>query len=304
MLEFSVRILGCGSAMPTIDKNPTSQIIIYNTNYYLIDCGEGTQLQIRKYKISLLKINNIFISHLHGDHYYGIFGLLSTFNMLGRTNQLNIFGPKELKNIYEFIIKSNNDELQYKINFVPLNNKSKELIFSDKYLDIFSFPLKHSKAVWGFLFSEKKKDFNIKKELIEKYSLSIRDIVNIKKGEDFLTEKGEIIKNEILTIPSPKTRSYAFCTDTLPLKKLKSIIYKINLLYHETTYANNNKILAKKTFHSTAQQAAEIAKLCEVENLLMGHYSSRYEDLSLLLSEAKNIFENSILSHDGLKIKI
>ncbi len=304
MLEFSVRILGCGSAMPTVNRNPSSQIVTYNTNHYLIDCGEGTQLQLRKYKISLLKINNIFISHLHGDHYYGIFGLLSTFSMLGRKNDLNIFAPQELKDICDYVISNNNEELNYKINFIPLIPKSKELIFSDKYLDVFSFPLKHSKAVWGFSFVEKRKEANIKKNMIEKYSLSIKDILKIKKGEDFICTDGTIIKNGELTVPPPEIRSYAYCSDTLPLKKLKDILSKINLLYHESTYANNNKLLAKKTCHSTAQQAAEIAKLLEVDKLLLGHYSSRYDDLSVFLNDAKSVFDNSYLSFDGLKIEI
>jgi ribonuclease Z len=304
MLNFSIIILGCGSALPTALRMPTSQIVLYNTTPYLIDCGEGTQVQLRKNNISLLKINNIFISHLHGDHFYGIFGLLSTFGMLGRKKPLNIYAPENLKKYCELLLISNNNLLQYDINFIPLKKIQNNLILSDKYLDVYSFPLKHSVAVWGFKFVEKNKTLNIKKELIEELNLSIADIVKIKNGENFVLDNGLIIPNNKLTIKPEKARSYAFCTDTLPLKNLENNIRNVDLLYHEATYANDNKILAKKTFHSTANQAAEIAKLCDVKKLLIGHYSSRYTETDTLLNEAKSIFTNTIAVYDNLVVEI
>lgn len=304
MLKFSVKILGCSSAMPTTTRMPTAQLISYNTNTYLIDCAEGTQLQLRKMNCSLLKINNIFISHLHGDHFYGFFGLISTFNMLGRKNKLNIFAPKELFDIYKAIQQIKKEDLGYDINFIALNPDGKRKIFDDKYIEVYSFPLKHSIQVWGFLFSEKEKTLNIKKSAIEEYILSIKEILKIKKGENYTNEKGEIINNSELTVPPPPIRNYAYCTDTLPIKSINKYFQNVDLLYHESTYCSDKKTNAKKHFHSTAQQAAEIAKITNAKKLVIGHYSSSYPTTEIFLKEAKEIFENTVAAYDGLEIEI
>ena len=298
-MNFKIIILGSSSALPTSKRMPTSQIILYNKNPYLIDCAEGTQMQMRKNNISLLRLKNIFISHLHGDHFYGIFGLISSLNMLGREHDLNIYAPEKLKEIYESVLKLNNDILKYKINFFPLCNSGKNLIFQNKNLEVYSFPLKHSKPVFGFLFSEKTGLLNIKKEVIEQYNLTIKQIIEIKNGCDLLLDNGEIIKNEIITYNPQKAKSYAFCTDTIPLYDLDRYLTEPDILYHEATFGSEYEEFAKATFHSTARQAAEVAKKVNAKKLIIGHFSSRYKNMSALVDEAKAIFPNVFEANDG-----
>jgi ribonuclease Z len=304
MLNFYVIILGSSSALPTSQRMPTSQVVFYNNTPYLIDCAEGTQAQLRRFNVPMLKINHIFISHTHGDHIYGIFGLLSSYNLMGRKSDLNIYAPTELESIYSTVLNLNNDELKYKVKFFPLNPKGKVLILQNKHLSVYSFPLIHSKPVWGFIFEEKQKDKNIIKEKIEEFNLSISDILKIKKGEDFVKADGEIISNNLLTIEPPKPRKYVFCTDTLPVKSIKKYIENPDLLYHEATFANEHKDIAKQTMHSTAEQAADIAKLLYAKKLVIGHFSSRYKKLDGLLREAIKVFPNTVLAYDGNKINV
>lgn len=303
-MDFKIKILGSSSALPTSKRMPTAQVVLYNETPYLIDCAEGTQMQMRKFNINFGKLKNIFISHLHGDHIYGIFGLLSSFNLLGRKQELNIHAPEDLKKIYETVLKLNNDVLKYKINFYPLNNSGLNLICRGKYLDIYSFPLIHSKPVFGFLFLEKPKMLNIRKDVISDYNLSVKQILAIKNGSDLLTEDGKQIKNEKLTMTSYTPRSYAFCTDTLPIENLDEYFKNVDLLYHESTFGTDLEELAKNTFHTTASQAAKLAVKVGAKQLMIGHFSSRYKNVDCLLKEAKIIFENTIEAEDGLVVDI
>ena len=302
-MDFKLRILGSSSALPTSKRFPTSQVVLYNNNPFLIDCAEGTQRQMRKYKVPFGKINHIFISHLHGDHIYGIFGLLSSFNLLGRKQDLNIYAPIQLKELYETVLQLNNDTLKYKINFFALDDSGKNILYQNKHLKISSFPLIHSKTVFGFLFEEKEQSLSIKKDIIKEHNLSIKQIVEIKEGNN-LTINNKTYNNSELTLAKKPTRSYAFCTDTLPLKDLNKYISNIDLLYHEATFASEHKALAKQTFHSTAAQAAEIANITKAKRLIIGHFSSRYKDVNTLLEEACEIFNDTTEAIDGLLIEI
>ncbi|HOZ30729.1 MAG TPA: ribonuclease Z [Bacteroidales bacterium] len=303
-MQFQIRILGSSSALPTSTRMPTAQVVMYNETPYLIDCAEGTQMQMRKFNVPFGKLKNIFISHLHGDHFYGIFGLLSSFNLLGRKQDLNIYAPSELKKIYETVLSLNNDHLHYKVNFIPLTDNGKNLIFENKFLEVYSFPLKHTKPTYGFLFVEKNKALNIRKDVIERYELSIAEIVKIKAGEDLVDDFGEVVKNSELTTKPGEIRSYAFCTDTLPIKNLDKYFNNVNLLYHEATFASDMKDLAVETHHSTAKQAAEIAKITSARKLLIGHFSSRYKSIEIFLKEAEEIFPDVVAGEDGMLINI
>ncbi|MDR2011051.1 MAG: ribonuclease Z [Bacteroidales bacterium] len=304
MHDFKVRILGSSSALPTSTRMTTAQAVLYNEVPYLIDCGEGTQMQMRRYNVHFGRLKNIFISHLHGDHIYGIFGLLSSFNLLGRKQDLNIFAPEQLKKLYETVLDLNNDNLNYKINFYSLDCSGKSLIFSNKHLNVYSFPLKHSKPVFGFLFEEKPKQLNIRKEIISRYNLSIKQIIDIKNGNDFVLPDGRVILNTELTHSPIPPCSYAFCTDTLPIPNIKKYINNVNILYHEATFGSDMKEMAKTTMHSTASQAAEIAKKVNAGELVIGHFSSRYKNVDILLNEARDIFPDTVEAKDGLLIYI
>ncbi len=303
-MPFELTILGSSSALPTSDRYPTAQVLNVLGRLFLIDCGEGTQIQIRKQKISFSKIKHIFISHLHGDHFYGLIGLLSTFNLLGLTNDIHIYSPSELKTIIQPLLDHLKADLQFKIVFHPLNFKKQQKIYSDKKVEIFSFPLKHSIPTCGFLFKEIQKQPNIKKEYILKFHIPISKIKNIKAGADLKTNEGEIIPNAELTIPPPKPRSYAFCTDTVFLPKVSEFIQDVDLLYHEATFTEKLNDLAKKTLHSTAKEAAEMAKLTNAKKLIIGHFSARYKDVSKFEKEAKAIFKNTKAAVDGKTYKV
>jgi ribonuclease Z len=297
-MTFELTILGSGSALPTSRRYPTAQALNVHERFFLIDCGEGTQLQLRNAKVSMSKINHIFISHLHGDHVFGLFGLLSTYNLLGRKNKLTIHGHPELKNIIEFFYRQFAEELQYKVEISPINSRSFHLIHEDKAVDVYAIPLKHRVTSWGFLFREKEKELNIKKEIIELYNLGVKDIVQIKAGKDFITEKGITIPNNELTKKPPTPRSYAFCSDTAYFERIAKWINGVDLLYHEATFADAERKIAKQTAHSTASQAASIAKKANVGKLLIGHFSNRYKDLTPLLIEARTIFPETYLAED------
>jgi len=295
-MMFSVTVLGSSSALPTATRFPTAHLLNAYERFFLIDCGEGTQIQLRKYRLKFSKINNIFISHLHGDHYFGLFGLISSFSLLGRKSDLNIYAHAELENIIKNQFQYY--ELNFTINFHKLPNKNK-IIYEDKNITVETFPLKHRIPTNGFLFKEKKRDLNLKKNVVKEFNLSIKDILSIKQGNDFIWEDEKIIKNSRLTEKPYKQRSYAFCSDTAYYPKITDTIKNVDILYHEATFANDLKEKAKKTFHSTAKQAAEIAKKANAKKLLIGHFSSRYKKLFLFEKEAKSIFENTELVKEG-----
>jgi ribonuclease Z len=297
-MTFSVTILGSNSALPTTKRYPTAQVLNVSGRFFLIDCGEGTQLQLRKNKIKFSRINNIFISHLHGDHVFGLIGLISTFGLLGRTNDLHIYAHSDLEKILTPQINYFCKDIKFGVIFHHLNTKKPELIFEDKNLTVTSFPLKHRVPTCGFLFKEKQKEPNIKKEAIAKYELSIAEIVRIKKGEPLYIDNVPVPEEELL-IPPPPPRSYAFCSDTGYNTAMLQVIKGVDLLYHEATFADEHKELAKKTTHSTAKQAASIAKEANAGKLLLGHFSSRYDDLSILEKEAREIFPETYIVNDG-----
>ena len=298
-MTFSVTILGSNSALPTTKRYPTAQVLNVSERFFLIDCGEGTQLQLRHNHIKFSKINNIFISHLHGDHLFGLIGFISTLGLLGRKNDLHIYANKDL----ELILTPQTDyfcrDIPFSIVYHHLNDNNAETIYEDMKVEVLSFPLKHRIPTCGFLFREKPKEPNIRKDAIKKYNLSIADIVRIKKEDDYYGNEGEIIDSTKLLLPSPVPRSYAFCSDTKYYPKIIPVIQGVDLLYHEATFADEHEKLAKKTTHSTARQAAIIARDAGVKKLILGHFSSRYTDLTILEKEAKEVFQNTTLVNDG-----
>lgn len=298
-MSLSVTILGCNSALPTSKRFSTAQVLEVSGRFFLIDCGEGTQIQLRRFKLNFAKLNHIFISHLHGDHYFGIWGILSTFSLLNRKTPLHIFGHANLKKLIDFHITTGQEFIGYEIVFHPLQYDSKSIIFEDEALIVESFPLKHRIPVCGFLFREKPKPRNIKKEMVQYLQIPYKEIHKIKEGQDYITEAGEIFKNEFLTNPPPPSASYAFCTDTKPFEKLAGFIGPVDLLYHEATYTSELEKQAHETGHSTALDAAKSALKAKVKTLLLGHYSSRYKDLKPLLAEAQSLFPNTELAEDG-----
>lgn len=303
-MEFSVRILGSNSAFPTSTRFPTAHVLNVREQFYLIDCGEGTQIQLRKNHIKFGRINQIFISHLHGDHFFGLFGLLSTFNLYGRTKELRIFSPPGLKSIVSTVFNSLNDQFPYPINFIEIDKNFTGSIYQDKGIEVFTFPLKHRIQTQGYLFREPKQLLNIRKDCIEKYSLGLEEIHAIKKGGDLKLDNKQVIPNNELTYPEKHRRSYAFCSDTAYFPKITEQIKSVDLLYHESTFLNKDEKLAATSFHSTTRQAALIAKQAMAKKLLIGHYSTRYTDQSTFLEESREIFENTEMAEDNLKISL
>ncbi len=303
-MPFELTILGSNSALPTSNRYPTAQVLEVPGRCFLIDCGEGTQIQIRRNKISFAKIHHIFISHLHGDHFYGLVGLISTMNLMGIKHDLHIYAPSELKDLIQPQLDYLRGEQSVKPIFHPLNFKKPNTVFEDKKLEVISFPVKHSIPTCGFLFREKKRPANIRKEMIKAYGIPIVQIKNIKAGADFTSADGRIISNEQLCIPAPEPKAYAFCTDTAFHPPIAAIIKNVDLLYHESTFLNKLKEMAAKTLHSTAREAAEIAKLSGAKKLLLGHFSARFKNTQDFVSEAKEVFENVEAAQEGNKYVI
>lgn len=299
-MSFSVTILGSSSALPTSKRFLSAHLLNVDEFFYLIDCGEGTQIQLRRLKASFGKINHIFISHLHGDHVFGLFGLISSFDLLGREYPLHIYAHSDLKTILRTHLDYFGKELNYEICFHAINPRRKTEIYQDKRLTVTTIPLKHRIPTCGFLFRENARPLNISKEKIAEYKLSLKEIVAIKAGAD-LEREGLFVSNEELTLAPYNPRTYAYITDTLPRKAVIPQIREVDLLYHEATYLHKDQKLAKKTFHTTAMQAAEIAAAAKAKKLLIGHYSSRYKHIEDFLTEARIIFNNAYLSEDGDK---
>lgn len=298
-MPFELTILGSNSALPTSDRYPTAQVLNILGRFFLIDCGEGTQIQLRRNKIGFGKIKHIFISHLHGDHYYGLIGLISTMNLLGLKTDIHIYAPSEIKNLLQPQLDFLKGDLALNLIFHPLNFKKPQQIFADKRVEVISFPLKHTISTCGFLFREIKKPANIKKEMVEFYKIPIVKIKEIKAGADFITDEGELISNERLTTSAAHPRSYAFCTDTAFHPPIIEIIKNVDLLYHEATFLEAMRDFAIKTQHSTTIDAANIAKLANAKKLLIGHFSARYNDIKLFEKEARTVFENTEAVKEG-----
>ena len=304
-MSLKLTILGCHSATPRSFAYPTSQYLEINNNAFLIDCGEGTQRQLRKYKLNFSKIKTIFISHLHGDHYFGLIGLISTFGLLNREKELHIYAPKGLQEIVKLQMKVSQSRINYSLNFHVLDNLKSELIFEDKSIIVKTIPLKHRVYTNGFLFKEKKglRKLNIK--VVNRYpEIETCDYHNLKKGKDFIKKDGNIIKNEKLTLSPPKPLSYAFCSDTSYKPNIVDLIKSVDLLYHESTFLSDREELATITGHSTARQAGLIAKAAQVKKLILGHYSNRYKNLDLFREEAQSVFKNTELSIEGKTFEI
>lgn len=296
---FELLILGSSAATPTSTRNPTSQLLNIAERFFLIDCGEGTQMQMRKYKARFQSVNHIFVSHMHGDHILGLPGFIASMHLLGRQKELTIYGPKELEEVINVIHKHSDTHLNYQLNFVHTHTKHKQLLWEDEKVEVYSFPLKHRIATTGFLFKEKPLPRNIDKYKLEKFNVSFAEIHKLKQGLDAIDNDGNIIKNEQLTIAGPPPRSYAFCSDTKYFEELANDIREVDLLYHESTFLENKKDRAEQTFHSTASQAASMAKLANAKKLLLGHFSARYDNLDWFIDEAKLIFDNVELGREG-----
>ncbi|MFQ9316287.1 ribonuclease Z [Dysgonomonas mossii] len=304
MEKFELDILGCGSATPTTLHNPSSQVLNIRDKLFMIDCGEGTQLQFRRSKLRFGRLNSIFISHLHGDHCFGLIGLISTLGLLGRTGDITIYSVAGLEEILrpeiDFFCKDN----PFQVKIETFDPKKSELIYDDRSVSVTTIPLKHRVPCAGFLFREKQKEAHLIPEMIKFHNIPIRELANIKKGADFITEEGKVIPNSHLTIPSEPARSYAYCSDTAYNEKIVPIIEGVDLLYHEATFVDEDAARAKATGHSTASQAAQIAKLANVKKMMIGHFSARYPDNQILLDEARKIFPNTILANEGLREKL
>ena len=295
-MGIKVTFLGFNSAIPTVDSHPSAQVVNVNERYLLIDCGEGTQVQLRKAKIKFSKINHIFISHMHGDHVFGLIGLLSTFHLLGRKKDLHIFGPEGIKSFINHQLSLTYSFSQYEIIFHELKTNESELLYEDKKAEIHSIPLKHRVYCNGYLIKEKEKLRTLNIEEVKKYSeIETCDHLKIKQGYDFQLSNGEIIENSELTFQPTKSKSYAYCSDTMYSPNIIPIIKNIDLLYHEATFLDELKELAIKTGHSTAKEAAKIAKKANAQKLIIGHFSNRYPNFEVLKNEAQTIFPNTHL---------
>ena len=296
---MKLTILGCYAATPRTFTNPTSQLIEIRNRLFLIDCGEGTQVQLRKNKIKFSKINHIFISHLHGDHFYGLIGLISTFSLLNRNNDLTIYGPKGIKEIILLQLRLSNSWPNFGLHFHELTSNQSELIFEDDKVMVKTIPLKHRVYTNGFLFEEKIAERKLNVDAVNEYQIEKCYFQNIKNGKDILLDDGTLISNEKLTFDPEKPKSYAFCSDTSYNENIIPIIENVDVLYHESTFLESEASLATKTMHSTAIEAATIAKKAQVGKLVLGHYSTRYDTISLFKEEAETIFPNVLLADDG-----
>lgn len=299
MEPFKVHILGCGSALPTPRHNASAQVVEVRGKMFLVDCGEGTQVHLRRSHIRFTKISAIFISHLHGDHCFGLAGMLSTFGLLGRTARLAIYAPSELKDVLLCQMAISCHGLDYEFDFHAVDTNVQQIIYEDRSLTVESIPLEHRVKCCGFLFREKAVLPHIRRDMMDFYQIPISQINNIKAGADYTTDEGEVIPNSRLVEPADEPRSYAYCSDTRYIPTLHQQIKGVSTLYHESTYGEDNLLKAEKYSHSTARQAALVARDAGVGKLILGHYSSRYEDEQVLLKEAQEVFPNSFLSDEN-----
>jgi ribonuclease Z len=301
---MTLTILGSSSALPTSERYPSAHVLNAQERLFLIDCGEGTQMQLRKNRIRFAKINYIFISHLHGDHVFGLYGLLSTFSLMGRKSPIHLYAPENYNKILQSHLLDFDIHLNFEIDFIPLSGKDPVVILDDKYITVTSFPLKHRVPSFGFLFREKRGERNIIREYISKYDIPLVRIPAIKKGADYVTPEGIIIRNEDITVSPPEPLSFAYCSDTKYFRQLSSFIKGVTLLYHEATFDKNLDELAYATGHSTTLDAARTALEAEAGSLIIGHFSARYRDISLLVDEARSIFQKTFPAIDGMSYDI
>jgi len=301
---MKLTILGSSSALPTSERFPSAHVLNAHERLFLIDCGEGTQMQLRKNRIRFSKINHIFISHLHGDHVFGLYGLLSTFSLMGRKTPVHLYAPEKYYHILNSHLDDFDIHLSFEIDFNPLKGSDPVQILNEKYITVSSFPLDHRIPAFGFLFREKLSDRKIIKEKIEEYHIPAVRIPAIKKGEDFITSDGIIIKNEDITLPPPGPLSYAYCSDTKYFRRLASFVKGVSLLYHEATFDKSLDQLAAVTGHSTTLDAAKTALDAKVGSLIIGHFSARYKNISFLVEEARSLFPATLAAIDGKSYEV
>ena len=303
-MNFELNILGCGSAKPTTRHQPTSQILNVRGKFFMIDCGEGVQTQMQKMGLSMMNIGHIFISHNHGDHVFGLPGLVGTMDLLGRTAELHVHGPLQVGDFIDFLLKTFYTDIGYKLIFHPVDVHQHTLVYEDRSITVYSIPLQHRLPTCGYLFKEKLGLPHIRREMIDAFNIPVSQINNIKAGASWTTEDGTIIPHERLTTPAKPPRSYAYCSDTVYLPHLKDILHGVTLLYHEATYMHERALRAEQTRHTTALQAAMLARDAKVEQLCVGHFSASLKDENALLHEAQSVFPNTILANEGLVVSI
>ena len=304
MEKFELHILGCGSALPTTRHFATSQVVNLRDKLFMIDCGEGAQMQLRKSRLKFSRLNHIFISHLHGDHCFGLMGLISTFALLGRTAELHIHSPKGLEELLTPMLNFFCHTLAYKVIFHEFDTRQTSVVYEDRSMTVTTIPLQHRIPCCGFLFAEKARPNHIIRDMVDFYKVPVYELNRIKNGSDYVTPEGEVIANTRLTRPSDPPRKYAYCSDTIFRPEIVEQLSGVDLLFHEATFAESELARAKETYHTTAAQAARIALEAGVRQLVIGHFSARYEDESILLKEASAVFPNTILAKENLCISL
>lgn len=304
MEKFELHILGCGSALPTTRHFATSQVVNLRDKLFMIDCGEGAQMQLRKSRLKFSRLNHIFISHLHGDHCFGLMGLISTFGLLGRTAELHIHSPKGLEELLTPMLNFFCHTLAYKVIFHEFDTRQTSVVYEDRSMTVTTIPLQHRIPCCGFLFAEKARPNHIIRDMVDFYKVPVYELNRIKNGSDYVTPEGEVIANTRLTRPSDPPRKYAYCSDTIFRLEIVKQLSGVDLLFHEATFAESELARAKETYHTTAAQAARIALEAGVRQLVIGHFSARYEDESILLKEASAVFPNTILAKENLCISL
>ena len=304
MEKFELHILGCGSALPTTRHFATSQVVNLRDKLFMIDCGEGAQMQLRKSRLKFSRLNHIFISHLHGDHCFGLMGLISTFGLQGRTADLHIHSPKGLEELLTPMLNFFCHTLAYKVIFHEFDTRQTSVVYEDRSMTVTTIPLQHRIPCCGFLFAEKARPNHIIRDMVDFYKVPVYELNRIKNGSDYVTPEGEVIANTRLTRPSDPPRKYAYCSDTIFRPEIVEQLSGVDLLFHEATFAESELARAKETYHTTAAQAARIALEAGVRQLVIGHFSARYEDESILLKEASAVFPNTILAKENLCISL
>ena len=304
MEPFKIHILGCGSALPTLHHYASAQVVEMRGKQFMIDCGEGTQMQLRRSRIRFTKLSAVFITHLHGDHCFGLIGMISTFGLLGRTAKLDVYAPKELELMLQEQMRMFCHNFDYEVAFHAVDTRKQQVVYEDRSLTVESIPLEHRMPCCGYLFKEKATLPHIRRDMIDFYQITVSQINNIKAGSDWITAEGETVPNSKLVEVADQPRSYAYCSDTRYIPTLHERIRGVTALYHESTYGEDNLLMAEKYYHSTARQAALVARDAGAGKLLLGHYSSRYEDENVLLNEAKQVFENSFLCDEQMVFEL
>lgn len=300
MQPFNIHILGCGSALPTMHHNASAQVVTLREKMFLVDCGEGTQLMLRRSKIAFTKISAVFISHLHGDHCFGLIGLISTFGLLGRTAALHVYAPQEFEPILKAQLDFHCQSLDFEVVFHPVDTTANAVVYEDRSLTVETIPLDHRMPCCGYLFREKPGKRHIRRDMTDFYHIPVYRLENIRNGEDWITEDGKTVENHRLTTPADPARSYAYCSDTRYMPQLHEMLKDVTVLYHESTYLSDRLDKARLYYHSTAEQAASVARDAGVDTLLLGHYSQRYDDDELFRKEAMKVFKNAVLTYEGM----